>query len=150
AVRGRHRVAGAEADHLRVPDQEAPAGARARRLQPERVGTDAGVDLLGEAAAEGAGLDAGHLGRDRAGDRDRVLPHRQRPQTPREGRRPLEASPRGSRPGRAGEVPLRTEPMDITTVNPATGETIATYPELSDDAVSSAIAAAHEAWTAWR
>ena len=45
----RHRARGAPPDdhHRRVPQGEAPARPRARRLQPERVGPHAGVDLLG-------------------------------------------------------------------------------------------------------
>ena len=35
-------------------------------------------------------------------------------------------------------------------VNPATGETLATYPTLSDDEVQAAIAKAYEAQRAWR
>ena len=55
-----------------------PDGPRARRLQPERLGPHARVDLLGAAHAARDGLDAGHLGGGRARRRDRGLPHRQR------------------------------------------------------------------------
>lgn len=40
--------------------------------------------------------------------------------------------------------------MAITAVNPATGETIATYDEMGPDEISSIIAGAHEAFLAWR
>ena len=45
-VRADAGEAAAGADHRRVPDRQAPAGPRARRLQPERVGADAGVGLF--------------------------------------------------------------------------------------------------------
>ena len=53
-------------DHRGVPDRQAPAGARARRLQPERLGPDAGLRLLGAPAAAGHRFDPGDLGGGRA------------------------------------------------------------------------------------
>ena len=59
------------AHHGRVPRGQASAGPRARRLQPERLGPDAGVDLFGAPAAGRDRVDAGDL----EGDRPR-RPHR--------------------------------------------------------------------------
>ena len=54
------------AGHRRVPRGQAAAGPRAGRLQPERLGPHPGLGLLGAAAPQGGGLDAGDLGGDRA------------------------------------------------------------------------------------
>jgi len=40
--------------------------------------------------------------------------------------------------------------MTIASVNPATGQTIKTYDEMTPDQVSAAVAQAHEAWKGWR
>ena len=40
--------------------------------------------------------------------------------------------------------------MGITSINPATGEPIATYRELTDAEVFGAVEAAHAAWNDWR
>ena len=77
-VRAGARRAEPEARHRGVQDREAPEGPGARRLQPERVGADARVDLLGAAQAAGDGLDAGDVEGDRERRRDRGLPHGQR------------------------------------------------------------------------
>ncbi len=43
-----------------------------------------------------------------------------------------------------------TTTTTMTSVNPATGETIRSYDEMGPEQVSAAIAEAHEAWQAWR
>ena len=83
----RSRAAHPEADHGRIPDREAAGGTRARRLQPERLGTHAGVDLFGPPEAAGGGLDAGDVGRDGARHPHRRLPNRQRARARAEARR---------------------------------------------------------------
>jgi succinate-semialdehyde dehydrogenase/glutarate-semialdehyde dehydrogenase len=40
--------------------------------------------------------------------------------------------------------------MKITSINPATGEAIKTYDEMTPEEVASAVAQAHEAWQSWR
>src|SRR5262249_15167240 len=40
--------------------------------------------------------------------------------------------------------------VSITSVNPATGETIRTYPEMTPEAAAAAVAEAHQAWLSWR
>ena len=55
-----------QADHGRVPDRGSAARARAGGLQPERVGPDARLDLLGATDPAGHGLHTGHLARGRA------------------------------------------------------------------------------------
>ena len=40
--------------------------------------------------------------------------------------------------------------MTISSVNPATGDTIKTYDEMTPEQVAAAIVQAHEAWKAWR
>ena len=61
----------ASAAHDRgVPSGEAPPGARARGLQPERVGEDAGVDLFAEAATRGDRVDTGDVEGSGAGHPD--------------------------------------------------------------------------------
>ena len=40
--------------------------------------------------------------------------------------------------------------MFLTSINPATGETIAHYDEMSDETVSALIDEGHSAWQAWR
>src|SRR6185436_17560897 len=45
---------------------------------------------------------------------------------------------------------LYTDPMTIASVNPATGETIKTYEEMTPPQVSAAIDQAHHVWTTWR
>jgi succinate-semialdehyde dehydrogenase/glutarate-semialdehyde dehydrogenase len=40
--------------------------------------------------------------------------------------------------------------MGIATINPATGETVKTYREMSQEAASTAAREAHEAWRSWR
>jgi bifunctional non-homologous end joining protein LigD len=52
----------ARADHGGVPDRQATAGTRARRLQPERLGPNARLRLLGAPAAAGNRLGPGELG----------------------------------------------------------------------------------------
>src|SRR5262245_46865614 len=39
---------------------------------------------------------------------------------------------------------------DYAVVNPATGETLATYPTITDDALEAAVAGANAAYRAWR
>ena len=78
-----------------------PARPRPHRLQPERVGTDAGVDVFGATASEGDGVDSRHLEGDRSRRSDRGLQARQRPPANREGRRPVEAAAAGPRTGRS-------------------------------------------------
>ena len=52
------------AHHRRVPRGQAPARARAGGLQPERLGTHAGVGLFRPAAAGRDRVDARHVARD--------------------------------------------------------------------------------------
>ncbi|MDU6495972.1 aldehyde dehydrogenase family protein, partial [Bradyrhizobium sp.] len=40
--------------------------------------------------------------------------------------------------------------MTYQTINPYTGETLASFPDATDDEVRAAIAAAHEAFLAWQ
>ena len=40
--------------------------------------------------------------------------------------------------------------MGIASVNPATGETIKTYDEMTPEAAAAAVMQAHETWQAWR
>lgn len=40
--------------------------------------------------------------------------------------------------------------MSITSVNPATGQPIDTYEEMTPDEVASAVTQAHETWLTWR
>src|SRR3954465_588719 len=40
--------------------------------------------------------------------------------------------------------------MSITSINPATGETIRTYPEMTPADAAAAVTQAHEAWQSWR
>ena len=54
---GRHP----DAHDVRVPGREAPAGARAGRLQPERLGAHARLGLFGPPAPARLRLDAGHV-----------------------------------------------------------------------------------------
>ena len=85
------------ADHGGVPRREAAARPRARRLQPERVGPHARVDLLGAPPAGGHRVDAGHVEGDRARRPHRGLHDEERPRARREARRSLEAAPRRPR-----------------------------------------------------
>src|SRR5262245_37324539 len=41
-------------------------------------------------------------------------------------------------------------PMSIESVNPATGERISAYEEMTPQRAAEAVAAAHEAWKGWR
>ena len=59
------------AHHRGISGGEAAERARARGLQPERVGPDARIDLLGAPATAGAGVDAGDVDGARAGRGDR-------------------------------------------------------------------------------
>jgi hypothetical protein len=93
----------AQADHRRVREGEAPAGACARRLQPERVGTNASQHLLGAAAVACARVHARDLARGGRGIRDRRLQDRQRAGTPGRDRRSVEAAEPQARP-----LPART------------------------------------------
>ncbi len=60
-------------------------------LQPERLGTHAGVDLLRPPDAVRRRVDASDVGGDRAGDSHRGLPHRQRSRAREGGRGFVEA-----------------------------------------------------------
>ena len=40
--------------------------------------------------------------------------------------------------------------MTISSVNPATGETIKTYDEMTPEQASAAVAQSHDAWRSWR
>ena len=40
--------------------------------------------------------------------------------------------------------------MPIDAVNPATGETIKTYDEMTPEQAAAVVEAAHDAWKAWR
>src|SRR5207237_8504748 len=82
----------------------APARARAGRLQPERVGPDARLGLLGAPDAARRRLDPGHLGRGRAWDRDRRLPHRQRARARQATWGPVGAAAREAPPSRPGAI----------------------------------------------
>ena len=61
-----------------VPHPEAAGGTRPGRLQPERLGADAGVRLFGPAPSARARVDARHVGRGRAGRPARGSPRRER------------------------------------------------------------------------
>ena len=91
------RVAGAEAVDGGLPGFETAEGKSAGRLQPERVGTNAGFSLFSEAEQTADSLDAGDVERTRARDRDRRLPHRQRAGACAQARRLVEAAQRSER-----------------------------------------------------
>ncbi len=93
-----------QAAHRGVPQDDAAEEPRAGGLPAERVGADAGEHLLGAPDGHGLGVHAAHLGRGGEGRGDRGLPPRQRPRADQEGRRPLEAAPRGARPVRPLDV----------------------------------------------
>ena len=81
-----------------------PHGPRAGRLQPERLGTDAGVDLFRPPAAGGDRLDAGDLEGGRAGRPHRGLHDEQRAGAREEGRRSVEAAARAREAASTSDV----------------------------------------------
>ncbi len=87
-------VAQSGAHHRGVPRREAAEGARARRLQPECLGPDPGLDLFRAPAAGGDRVHAGHLEGSRAGRPHRGLHDDERAGAREEGRRPVEAAER--------------------------------------------------------
>src|SRR5262249_2294659 len=112
-ARATSRGGAPEAAHGRVQGGEAPRAPRPHRLQPERVGPDAGVDLLGAPDADGERLDAARVARARGRRAAGSLPPRQRARALREGRRPL-GRRRAHRPRRAHGAAARASRGDST------------------------------------
>ena len=96
-------------DHRRVPDREAADGPRARRLQPERLGPHARLDLLGpaDAARRPVSTPVTWEEVEQRHSRSRTSASTTCPRASDEARRPLEAAA-ARRAGRvpAGEVLL--------------------------------------------
>src|SRR5262249_19828403 len=90
-------------------DREAAAGPRPRRLQPERVGTYAGIGVLGTPVAACRRVDTRHVDRGGARHRDRRLPPRQRA-----GPRPPTRGSVGT--AARGEGSLRSRSLRLTAV----------------------------------
>jgi bifunctional non-homologous end joining protein LigD len=85
---------------------ERPARARSRGLQPERLGEDARVDLLGPPAAPRDGLDARDVGGDLEGRRAGRLPDGQRAGEVGAKGGSLERAPGAAGPPSAREIPV--------------------------------------------
>ncbi len=76
-----------DATHRRIPGRQTPARPSLDRLQPERMGPNARVRLLGATHAARDRLGAGHVGGTRGRRRDRRLSRRQHARADCESRR---------------------------------------------------------------